>query len=70
MSFGKFLVTLILGVIAAFIVVKLVVISIAIALGLLLKVIVPLAVLALIVYVIYRATDKKSIGSDNHGILP
>ncbi len=70
MSFGKFFVTLILGVLAAFLVIKLVVISIAVALGLLMKLVLPIAVIALIVYAVYRATEKKALGGDKRGILP
>lgn len=70
MNFGKLIFLAVVAVVGFFIAYRIVLALLGWVLHSLFVIAIPLALVAGLVYIVYKMTDKKAIGSNNRDILP
>ncbi|MBS1724849.1 MAG: hypothetical protein JSS66_18050 [Armatimonadetes bacterium] len=70
MTPGRFILIVLMALFAAFFGFKIVVGLLGWAVSSLLHLVVPLAIVAGVIYIVFRATEKKVLGGGKRGILP
>lgn len=70
MNIGRFLVIVVLGIFGAFLAFKLVGFLLAWAVHAIIAIALPAALLLGVLYVIFRLTDRRALGSNDRSILP